>query len=491
MCGIVAYVGAKTPNELALKILGNENTTRGKNAFGICVNDVIEKKVCKVIHPSVNSENTFKSYFENKLLFRRTNKNNIIKMKNRTVLIHTRSKSSGINTEENAHPFKLETEKEGVFLIGVHNGTITNCDELAAEYGIEDWEKTYRVDSNFMLSFLAKGDFSILEKYKGNANFVWFTTDKPNTLNIWKGGTINRQGVLEEERPLYYSFENSTGGYYISSLDDPLHGVSSGEVVSFKTNTITSFEGNQIIEEIKVDRKIKLEPYVHKNNFSNNPSYSKSVSNNTNGGGNKTVYVKKPEGLDEPINLDEVINNPDLVYFYQGRYKKEGVNCHFKANLTNEGLVVSSTKKDDNATLRHFWNGFSVTEEMWGKLNTEIGEKRFSPYVLSSENMVNHLIRSTNGWWISGGIKATALNLKPKYSFFTYTFENGEATKITPIFEKLKPFVTDECVINFNIAFAHLGVFYTWEQCKEAYASEFPNSPNVSKAGFSNASMKS
>ena len=127
MCGLSGFTG-ENPNHLRLRILGEENESRGIHSCGIAVGNEIKK--------GINKESRFSD-------MARTYK--IPTKKNHSYLVHTRHATYGNHTEENAHPFKYEISKTKS-LVFMHNGTLIDLKELQEDFGETDYK--YTVDSD-------------------------------------------------------------------------------------------------------------------------------------------------------------------------------------------------------------------------------------------------------------------------------------------------------------------------------------------------------
>lgn len=96
----------------------------------------------------------------------------------RTVVLHTRYATQGSpKVEHNNHPIVVP----GV--VGVHNGHISNDDEIIRRAG---GERTGEVDSEAAFRLIAQSDNVArdLPSLKGRAALGWITTDAPSVLHL-------------------------------------------------------------------------------------------------------------------------------------------------------------------------------------------------------------------------------------------------------------------------------------------------------------------
>lgn len=240
-CGITAYVGNKPADPGIIKFLILFNQDRGDDSTGWAVNNKIKKSIDKAL----------KFLAENKL-------ETLPEHENYTIIAHDRKRSVGGNTERLAHPFgmyKNDTEKEEYDLILAMNGTVTNTDEISAEFGVKH-EKHMSSDTELVakiMTKLGKDYIKVLEGYEGSATLVFFTPSHPNTLLVYR----------DPARTLFY-WKMNEDQVYISSTKESLVavGANAAEVVEFPDNEVTLFKEGKITRKIKITRNPIRPKYV-------------------------------------------------------------------------------------------------------------------------------------------------------------------------------------------------------------------------------------
>lgn len=119
----------------------------------------------------------------------------------RTAILHTRwaTKGDPANNDNN-HPIVVGNT------VGIHNGVITNDDELFDSHG---WDRQAEVDSEaiFQLIEHAKDPLSVLPTLRGRAAIAWLDTDQPNTLHLAK----------LEGSPLFVGYTNNGSVFFAST----------------------------------------------------------------------------------------------------------------------------------------------------------------------------------------------------------------------------------------------------------------------------------
>src|SRR5207249_3800684 len=100
------------------------------------------------------------------------------------VLVHVRDYTKGHpRIEANNHPIRHGE------VVGVHNGIISNDDELMLQHGIERAEPLMTVDSEaiFALAGASGGAASTLEQLRGSMPAAWFCERRAETIFLARG----------------------------------------------------------------------------------------------------------------------------------------------------------------------------------------------------------------------------------------------------------------------------------------------------------------
>ena len=154
MCGIFGFSRLTDVTRRMAPLLAMEMESRGKDSWGATAGG---PDVFKHLGPITKSWHTFASSQEFLSTWPRA-------------IFHTRAASTGAVTLENQHPFQIECK--GVTYIGIHNGIITNHEELNKKH-----KRSFECDSPHI--FMAIAGFSPPREICGYGNIAWYTR-KPN-----------------------------------------------------------------------------------------------------------------------------------------------------------------------------------------------------------------------------------------------------------------------------------------------------------------------
>ncbi len=241
-CGLVAYCGNKPVNFEWIKILMLYNMSRGTHASGFCINN-------EVIKNTVPASKLIATYAED---FKYTQNTQF------TVIAHDRQASQGSKENKNlAHPFLFEREgKAKGFIIGMHNGTITNSADICEKYKItHDYTHS---DSYFLYKIMAKqpveATFDPIKDIAGTATLIFFNPIVPNQLFV----------LRDKDRELFY-WKPDEDSIYISSIEESLYAIGAPEksVVEFDENKMFTINKGQISKEEPLIKKPYYKPYIH------------------------------------------------------------------------------------------------------------------------------------------------------------------------------------------------------------------------------------
>ena len=168
--------------------------------------------------------------------------------KNDNFIGHVRAKTVGVNTDNNAHPFKYDT------VVLAHNGTLQNHYNLLNKYQLEI--KDFNVDSQCLAGMLDVSmsnnpydNYDPLEYFKPiteiiGAAALLFKDRRDENL----GRTSRLFAYRNSERPLCYGFDENNN-MYISSIEGPLEALELNSITSFKENVVYEIENGEIISE--------------------------------------------------------------------------------------------------------------------------------------------------------------------------------------------------------------------------------------------------
>lgn len=222
MCGIFGMVG-KDIDFQKFRILSILNKERGKDSSGMYIDG-------NIIRDVVASDSLLKTIVTDDE-----------EVKINLCLGHTRKASVGSVTLDNTHPFEIDN------IIGAHNGTLTNTEELAKLTG-----QKFDVDSKYifyLLSILPAEE--VVKKLEGSFAMWWIDKTKENKLFLFR-----------KMSPLSYCMDNniftfSSENYHLNIVTEPstkLKDLKDGALLELDTNSL-----KYTITQIKGLRKVKYE----------------------------------------------------------------------------------------------------------------------------------------------------------------------------------------------------------------------------------------
>jgi len=186
-CGIFGQF-TKNINAISVpefNILGIYNIVRGKNSCGVTFDGDI--------HHGINSDKLYIDFIKNR---------NLKPKLFPSIIGHTRQASPGnVISLDNSHPFGFGQlpNNGGYAFVGVHNGTLKNHEDLAANYNIEvkvpgafttPYNTRTKIDSEILLEIIyQEQNFKVLSEYVGAAALVWQWTEQPNKVYLFSGAS--------------------------------------------------------------------------------------------------------------------------------------------------------------------------------------------------------------------------------------------------------------------------------------------------------------
>ncbi|TXI87791.1 MAG: hypothetical protein E6Q36_06835 [Chryseobacterium sp.] len=385
MCGLAGTVTTGLVNLPRLKLISIFLRSRGKHSTGIFLDGYITKDIDK----GYNKDYGDPLGFFNHYYFNRNKRTNL-----RVAFVHNRFATYGEKTIDNAHPFEYEIN--GVTHIFAHNGTIENIYDLCREYNINFDD--YKVDSKALGFLFATHGTEILKKYKGAAAFIYFRSDMPDSLYVWKGMSRQELDTPEEERPLFYTVKDKAV-YFASETTALICACDTNEenVLSFDSNTLikitgTEFEKIEYVDRSHIQKKERL--------WSGGGTYRQP-----------TNPFQKEEKKDKQVSYSDSSPEPHTgvigshIYMHAGRYKRNGHLLEGKYIIDEDGQVLTNEAflYAPDAVEAYFYKGIPLLNdpEIYQKFVNDTANT-----IISSPTTINKYRH-------------------PKLPFFHYTFNKG------------------------------------------------------------------
>ena len=443
-CGIVGYTGIQKINTTILRLLMIYSRARGTDSCGLWYNN---ERILGYKRTYQNDTSDSIDFVKG-LTFEKG------KINNRTVIAHTRRKSSGAAVVENIHPFEIKDNQGNVILVGCHNGTL-NKDKLP-EF-LERWKldpEEHDVDSYFLLKALAQNRNKmeeVLGSYWGTAAVMFSFTDTPNSLYVFRGESRrgDYQNAVEiEERPIH--FVKTKLGVYFSSEPVYLSGslnVKVDKVEELKGNTLTLFVDGENVHETKVDRskvaQTYTKPYVRpgledfypeSRNFTDGYGVGPHGSG-TNSAVARQMYRNKSKNSKE-IALMTDIPSPwrlagDKVYEWKFRYYRNTILLNGTYVLNKLGEICSMGAP--GSTTYTFYEGYMVHGPRAIEELTSRHTKNFSAMrnYLDPRSLFFKGERDFRIFDVATRYPAKGVHNDVPFSYFIYKFSLGDLKKIS------------------------------------------------------------
>lgn len=357
MCNISGFCGSGPPNPLRLKLLVAMGTERGEDSIGIVANNEVHK-VIRTYAYGVNSIGYNKA--EGIHFIKEYNYPEFVKTN--TVLQHNRKKSHGVVSLNAAHPYEIsyvsETKGEHKFYL-VHNGTLTNIDELAEKYDVDP--KDFETDSHMLAHLICIYGFEPLTYYDGGAALAFYWDENPDELFLYKGSKeVNKYDFnsqknityMEEERPLHYIYLDQ--GIYFSSLMDQLEAISLEEkpkTFTVKHNCVYKFKNGKLEFNTQIERN-PIPKKITKVITTTNAHYGSYYNANT-------------SEEEAPKNLYKT--NRAMICWHEGKYqlikkKKPTGNADGVYTLNSHGVILGKNINDPDSEIYYFIDGDMIKD---------------------------------------------------------------------------------------------------------------------------------
>ena len=356
MCGLFGFSGKKQVNVEKFKILALYNDSRGGDSTGIFYNG------CEI-------EKDLGSAFK---FFKTRGFNKDVEHDDRVIFGHTRKSSSGAKTKENAHPFSYVLNKTEFKSAFAHNGTLYTWKYDMGKFIDPALIAHITVDSQALGLLITQKKYDYLKEFDGAVTYLFYHKDEPNTLQVFKGATLDYKRQHVADRPMFAL--KTKEGMYFSSLIEALECISEegDEFIDVPENEILFYKDGELVKSIKIDRQKELTYTTtnqwdwNKNNFNNNSNTTKYPLEK------KESVSEKKENVRRFWN-DTLEYSPNVfrgrIYFNRGRYYRNGhlMNSFYEDakggitmhafNISDDGRILYKNEKNVKGSNYYFYRG--------------------------------------------------------------------------------------------------------------------------------------
>ena len=135
----------------------------------------------------------------------------------------------------NTHPFEYED------IVGCHNGTVTNKDDLCRKRNLTPFN--YTIDSKVLIACINNDhNDNVLAEYEGTATVLYNNKKNKDTLVLF----------VDEEKEIFFGFIKNQG-MYISSSEKALKCIGCEDVSKFDSNNIHSIKYGIIEKSVSIN----------------------------------------------------------------------------------------------------------------------------------------------------------------------------------------------------------------------------------------------
>lgn len=349
------------------------------------------------------------SFFKSYLFDHRPLKNDVFMLHNRAATVG----SAGL--EKNMHPFIYDNT--GVFM---HNGTLLNHSEFKG-----DFVPVGDTDSEILGYNIHTGNYSVLDKYKGAAAFVYYNKTRPGEFLVFRGESslYPKDNKIVEERPLYMA-KTPEGVLFCSTIEALVAATDEQNIQKLPANTLMRINNQGTIEVVyNADRSRMYQKEI---------PYSAPVSGYGAWGDSWDVYSYKykTNGITESAAFTAHKKKPHAKFpvFYKGVYVDE------------QKKSVTGVYKLYNADC-YFYQGYLVKNETF---YNELVEKKidFEDVLFFSQNdkWLKYLCLSAKHYLCDSGMTLFIVNNE------CHTLAAGETRTLFPMYALGRYILTNKSV---------------------------------------------